>query len=189
MFSHRVKHHKNTSQIFQAEKIFCFYKDTRCNKINQIAAFRVDWYSLISIHKSVCKAMFVMNNLATWIRIQCSFFGRWYHTTFFSVLLSGDSTLPNTDQSRETTCLFIWEKNYLKISSISLYPFDDQNAVVESPKIFWARTIIFCHTQLKTMCKLFEDAQWFHQEKLIIKDICNLIGQDNLVTYSLDFCV
>ena len=65
MFSHRVKHHKNTSQIFQAEKIFCFYKDTRCNKINQIAAFRVDWYSLISIHKSVCKAMFVMNNLAT----------------------------------------------------------------------------------------------------------------------------
>ena len=33
------------------------YNNTRYNKINQMVALRMAWYSLISIHKSVSRAM------------------------------------------------------------------------------------------------------------------------------------
>ena len=32
--------------------ILSFYNNLRCNKINHAAALRMDWYSLISTHKS-----------------------------------------------------------------------------------------------------------------------------------------
>ena len=55
MFSQRVKHHRNTPPIFQPAKfLLSFYNDTRCNKINQMAALRMDLYSLISLHKYWC---------------------------------------------------------------------------------------------------------------------------------------
>ena len=57
MFSQRVKHHKNTPQIFQTEFQLSFSNITRCYKINQMVALRMDWYSLISIHKSASRAM------------------------------------------------------------------------------------------------------------------------------------
>ena len=57
MFSERVKHHKNTPQIF------------RYNEINQMEALRMVWYSLISIHKSASRAtisecLMILDNLS-----------------------------------------------------------------------------------------------------------------------------
>ena len=57
------KHSSNLS--IKAKFLLSFYNNTRCNKINPIAALRMDWCSLISIHKSAVRAMFVMNTLAT----------------------------------------------------------------------------------------------------------------------------
>ena len=46
MSSQRVKHHKNIPQIYQTVKFsLSFYNDPRCNKINQMAALRMDWHS------------------------------------------------------------------------------------------------------------------------------------------------
>ena len=56
MFSQRVNHHKNIPQIYQTATFLSFY-NTRHNKINQIAAFRMDWYLLISIHKFASRAI------------------------------------------------------------------------------------------------------------------------------------
>ena len=57
-FSEREKHHKDIPQIVQTAKFLLrFYNNTRCNKINQMEALRMDWYSLISIHKSLSTAM------------------------------------------------------------------------------------------------------------------------------------
>ena len=49
------KHSSNFSN--RAKFLLIFYNNTRCNKINQIAARRGDWYSLLFIHKSVTRAM------------------------------------------------------------------------------------------------------------------------------------
>ena len=49
------KHSSNFSN--RAKLLLSFYNNTRCNKINQMAALRMDWYSLISIHKSSSMAM------------------------------------------------------------------------------------------------------------------------------------
>ena len=48
---------QNTPQIFQTEFQWRFYNNTRCNKINHMAALRMDWYSLISKHKHASRAM------------------------------------------------------------------------------------------------------------------------------------
>ena len=53
----RVKHHKNTPQIFQTEFWLSFCNNTRWNKINQMAALRMYWYSLISMHEPVSRAV------------------------------------------------------------------------------------------------------------------------------------
>ena len=37
--------------------VLSFYTNTRCNKIKQTVALKMDWYLLISIHKSVSRAM------------------------------------------------------------------------------------------------------------------------------------
>ena len=57
MFLQRVKHHKNTPQIFQTEFWLSFCNNTRWNKINQMAALRMYWYSLISMHEPVSRAV------------------------------------------------------------------------------------------------------------------------------------
>ena len=49
----------------RAKFLLSFYNNTRCNKINQTAALRMDWYSLLSIHKYASRAMFVMNTSDT----------------------------------------------------------------------------------------------------------------------------
>ena len=49
------KHSSNFSN--RAKLLLSFYNNTRCNKINQMAALRMDWYSLISINKSVSTKM------------------------------------------------------------------------------------------------------------------------------------
>ena len=46
------KHSSNFSN--RAKLLLSFYNNTRCNKINQMAALRMDWYSLISLHKYWC---------------------------------------------------------------------------------------------------------------------------------------
>ena len=61
------KHSSNFSN--RAKSLLRFYNNTRCNKINQIAALRMDWYSLISIHKSVFRAivsecLMILDNLS-----------------------------------------------------------------------------------------------------------------------------
>ena len=53
--SQRVKYPKNTPQTFQT--VLSFYNNTRCNKINQMPELKMDWYSLISIHKPASRAM------------------------------------------------------------------------------------------------------------------------------------
>ena len=45
------------SSIFSNRVLIRFYNKKSCNKINQMAVLRMDWYSLISIHKSVSSAM------------------------------------------------------------------------------------------------------------------------------------
>ena len=49
---------RHSSNLSERAKFFLiFYNNTRCNKINQLVAFRMDWYLLISIHKSSSSAM------------------------------------------------------------------------------------------------------------------------------------
>ena len=58
MFSQRVKYHKGMPWIDQTSKfLLSFYNNTRCNKISQMAVLRMDWYSLISIHKSASRGI------------------------------------------------------------------------------------------------------------------------------------
>ena len=49
------KHSSNFSN--RAKLLLSFYNNTRCNKINQMAALRMDWYSLISVYKLAFRAM------------------------------------------------------------------------------------------------------------------------------------
>ena len=49
------KHSSNLSK--RVKFLLVFNNNTRCNKINQVAAFRMDRYSLMSIHKSSSSAM------------------------------------------------------------------------------------------------------------------------------------
>ena len=49
------RHSWNLSK--RAKFLLIFYSNTRRKKINQVGAFRMDWYSLISIHKSSSSAM------------------------------------------------------------------------------------------------------------------------------------
>ena len=42
---------------FSNRVLIKFLYDTRYNKIDQMAGLRMDWYSLISIHKSASRAM------------------------------------------------------------------------------------------------------------------------------------
>ena len=50
--------HKNPCCTQQTAKLLLsFYYNTRCNKISQMAALRMDWYSLISIHKSASRGI------------------------------------------------------------------------------------------------------------------------------------
>ena len=76
MCSPRVKHHKNIAQIYPAAKFFLsFYNNTMCNKINQITAQRMDWYSLKSIHKSesrgiqISECLIILNHLSREIEL------------------------------------------------------------------------------------------------------------------------
>ena len=56
--SQRVKYYKSTTKIFQTAKfLLSFYNNTGCNEINQMAALRMDWHSLISTYKSSSRAM------------------------------------------------------------------------------------------------------------------------------------
>ena len=56
MLSQRVMHNKNTLQIFKIfNKLFIITQGAI--KINKMVAFRMDWYSLISIRKLVSRAM------------------------------------------------------------------------------------------------------------------------------------
>ena len=56
---------KHSNLSIKAKFLLSFYNNRRCNKINPMAARRMDWCSLISIHKSAVRIMFVMNILAT----------------------------------------------------------------------------------------------------------------------------
>ena len=38
-----------------AKILLIFYNNTRCNQVNQMAALRMYWYSLISIHESASR--------------------------------------------------------------------------------------------------------------------------------------
>ena len=49
------KHSSNLSK--RVKFLLVFNNNTRCNKINQVAAFRMDQYSLMSIHKFSSSAM------------------------------------------------------------------------------------------------------------------------------------
>ena len=49
------RHSSNLSK--RAKFLLIFYNNTRCKKMNQVAAFRMDWYSLISIHEYSSSAM------------------------------------------------------------------------------------------------------------------------------------
>ena len=58
----------------RAKFLLSFYNNTRCNKINQMTALRMDWYSLISIRKSVSRAMLseclmILNHLSREVEI------------------------------------------------------------------------------------------------------------------------
>ena len=132
----------------------------------------------------------------------------WNQLTGFNMM----ATL-SFNESRKTTLQTIWEKQqaclfwekrifHFKLSSISRHPSDGQKALMESFKISgcgWAclttpnQKILMLDLSLLwviSICKYFEEIRWFLPEILMIKEPCNLIGQDRFGDKALvTFCI